>query len=210
MLSPFRDAASFVIKRNTDVSASIAGLLSSRCPLHVVGLIPFVIINAFKCVLRGRTWPDVSVKHLERFPPFSANSNSSLDIVFGAFGFRIEASLSHAKPYVVLRAVRQSMLVVYFGGSFPSQTPARSSLTVAQVTGLGNSRCAAFTKTCPKGRLANFMMKFYRSESAKFIEWLYNQSSQDVNLRRQVSFWLGSLAASNSARADFIITRWLI
>lgn len=205
MLSPRRDASSFTVERNHYVSSRIPSLFFASSPPDIIRFISLVVVNSFKRVTRRGTCANVGIECFKRINPLRANHDSPFQVIFRALGLRIKASLLHAQPNIVFRAIRQSVRAVHLCGSFASKATARAGHTPAQITRLNNRGTAAVTQAKPIGSLSDLMVKSLCRKASESIVWLYNQITQDVNLHRQVSFWSGSCVATNNVRAVHIL-----
>ena len=87
------------------VSAFVSGLLYSRCPSNVSGLVAAVIVDSINRVRPAWLRSDVVYKRLKVVSPFVANSDSASAIVTEARVSGVEAPGFYASPRLVFGRV---------------------------------------------------------------------------------------------------------
>lgn len=146
LLSPGGSGLRPSVECHQSISAPITSLRSTRIPLHVSRFIAAIVVNAFNCVFRRRTWAYVCVERREViYPRFihcdSAPAISSIGIVG-----RIQTSSFDVRPNSILRAVRH---VVCNRVRFSWALPARLDASAAKMGRSNHRRAAAVTKALP-------------------------------------------------------------
>lgn len=103
-LCPLHRHQASVSVGDAPMSASIASLFNSRCPLAIGWIVASVIVNSLKSVAVGlRT--HVCIKALERLSPLRTNGDPPACIIFARRIVRVLASLNHSCPDIVFRTV---------------------------------------------------------------------------------------------------------
>ena len=108
--------------------ATVSGLLFSRRPFCVAGLVVSVVVYSVECK-SGRSWPDVSIEVLEFMPPLADGDPApTVEVVVDRIW--TVAALKHAAPNLIFRRVGHAVC----GSAATRSGAARFSVAGSQVT----------------------------------------------------------------------------
>lgn len=117
-LGQFLEAQHFSLVLYQVIATHVPHLRCSHSPAAIALAVALVVINAFKSMLRRRSWSHVLVERLERSRPFVADRNASSSVTNIACCSWTFASTLDPKPDVVLRALASTMRCTAAGPTF--------------------------------------------------------------------------------------------